>query len=139
EDVQSGTPERELQRASTEGRYEEEGWGIRKDGSRVWADVVITALTEGTGKLRGFSKVNRDITERKRAEEALERSRENLRALLEVAPDAVVTVDDQGRIVLVNGQTEKLFGYQRHELLGERVEKRIPQRVRDGHSQHRAV
>ena len=138
EDVQSGKPERELQRAITEGRYEEEGWRIRKDGSRFWADVVITALTDGTGKLRGFSKVTRDVTERKRAEEALEKSRENLRALLEVAPDAVVTVDDQGRIVLVNGQTEKLFGYQRHELLGERVEKLIPQRVRDGHSQHRA-
>ena len=138
EDVQNGKPERERQTAIAEGRYEEESWRIRKDGSRFWANVVITALTDGTGKLRGFSKVTRDITEQKRAEDALEKSRENLRSLLEVAPDAVVTVDDQGRIVLVNSQTEKLFGYQRHELLGERVEKLIPARVRDGHSKHRA-
>jgi PAS domain S-box-containing protein len=110
---------------------------MRKDGSRFLADAVITALTDETGKLRGFSKITRDVTERRRTEEALEKSRENLLALLEVSPDAMVTVDDQGRIVLVNGQTEKLFGYRRDELLGERVEKLMPQRARDAHSQHR--
>ena len=138
-DVENHKPERDLQQAVTDGHHEEEGWRIRKDGSRFLADAVITALKDETGKLRGFSKITRDVTERKRAEEALEKSRENLRDLLELAPDAVVTVDDQGRIVLVNGQTEKLFGYQRRELLGERVEKLIPQRARDAHSQHRAA
>jgi PAS domain S-box-containing protein len=137
-DVENRKPERDLQRAITDGNHEEESWRIRKDGSRFLADAVITALTDETGKLRGFSKVTRDVTERKRAEEALEKSKENLLTLLEVSPDAMVTVDDQGRIVLVNGQTEKLFGYQRDELLGERVEKLIPQRARDAHSQHRA-
>ena len=133
EDIRNGKPDRELQTAIGEGRYEEEGWRIRKDGSRFWANVVITALTDNTGKLRGFSKVTRDITEHKRAEEAIEKSRENLRALLEVAPDAVITVDDQGKIVLVNSQTEKLFGYQRAELLGQPVEKLIPERARGSH------
>src|SRR5207245_6532878 len=90
EDVQSGKPERELQRAITEGRYEEEGWRIRKDGSRFWADVVITALTDGTGKLRGFSKVTRDVTERKRAEEALAKRKENLHAILDITTDELV-------------------------------------------------
>ncbi len=137
-DVKDGKPEQALQRAITDGHHEEEGWRMRKDGSRFLADAVITALTDETGKLRGFSKITRDVTERKRTEEALEKSRENLLALLEVSPDAMVTVDDQGRIVLVNGQTEKLFGYRRDELLGERVEKLIPQRARDAHSQHRA-
>ncbi len=138
-DVEDGKPERALQRAITDGHHEEEGgWRIRKDGSRFLADVVITALTDGTGKLRGFSKITRDVTERKQAEEALEKSRENLLALLEVSPDAMVTVDDQGRIVMVNGQTEKLFGYRRDELLGERVEKLIPKQTRDTHSQLRA-
>ncbi len=137
-DVENHKPERDLQRAITDGHYEEESWRIRKDGSRFLAEAVITALTDESGKLRGFSKITRDVTERKRAEEALEKSKENLLALLEVSPDAMVTVDDRGRIVLVNGQTEKLFGYQRDELLGERVEKLIPQRARETHSQHRA-
>jgi PAS domain S-box-containing protein len=137
EDVQSGKPKLELQVAVTDGRYEEEGWRKRKDGSRFWADVVITALRDRAGTLRGFSKITRDVTERKQTEEALEKSRENLRVLLEVAPDAVVTVDDQGKIVMVNAQTEKLFGYRRNELLGEKVEKLIPEKVRQGHSHHR--
>jgi PAS domain S-box-containing protein len=138
EDIQNGKPARELQRAVAEGHYQEQGRRLRKDGSQFWADVVITALHDESGKLRGFSKVTRDITESKLADEALEKSRENLRALLEVAPDAVVTVDDQGKIVMVNAQTEKIFGYQRHELLDEPVEKLIPKRVREGHSHQRA-
>ena len=137
EDIQSGKPVRELQKAVAEGHYQERGRRLRKDGSQFWADVVITALRDKSGELRGFSKVTRDITESKRAEEALEKSRENLHVLLEVAPDAVVTVDDQGKIVMVNAQTEKLFGYQRNELLGEKVEKLIPEKVREGHSHHR--
>jgi PAS domain S-box-containing protein len=78
EDVQDGKPERELQRALAEGRYEEEGWRLRKDGSRFWADVVITALTDGTGKLRGFSKITRDITERKKARQRIEQQNREL-------------------------------------------------------------
>ncbi len=138
EDVQHGKPARGLEIAVAEGHYQEQGWRIRKGGSRFWADVVITALRDEADELRGFSEITRDITERKRTEEALEQSRETFCTLLEVAPDAVVTVDDQGTIVLVNSQTEELFGYQRHELLGEKVEKLIPKRHRDRHSQHRA-
>jgi PAS domain S-box-containing protein len=78
EDVQDGKPERELQRALAEGRYEEEGWRLRKDGSRFWADVVITALTDGTGKLRGFSKITRDITERKKTRQRIEQQNREL-------------------------------------------------------------
>ena len=78
EDVRNGKPEGELQRAIAEGRYEEEGWRIRKGGSRFWADVVITALTDGTGKLRGFSKITRDVSERKKAQLQIEQQNREL-------------------------------------------------------------
>jgi PAS domain S-box-containing protein len=76
EDVASGRPRALLAKAAAEGRCEDEGWRIRKDGSRFWANVVITALRDEQGNLRGFASVARDMTERRRAEEALRRSEE---------------------------------------------------------------
>ncbi len=73
EDIASGKPDRELQIAAAEGRFEEEGWRVRKDGSRFWANVVVTALRDESGQLRGFAKVTRDMSDRKKAEEALKR------------------------------------------------------------------
>jgi PAS domain S-box-containing protein len=70
EDIESEKPERELESAAKDGRYEEEGWRLRKDGSRFWASVVITALRDDSGNLRGFAKVSRDITKRIEAEAA---------------------------------------------------------------------
>jgi PAS domain S-box-containing protein len=78
EDVQKGKPEYELQVAIVEGRYEEEGWRIRKDGSRFWANVIITALTDGAGKPRGFSKITRDVTERKKVQQLIEQQNREL-------------------------------------------------------------
>ena len=71
EDIQTGKADKELEAAAKEGRFEDEGWRVRKDGSRFWANVVITALYSQDGNLRGFAKVTRDMTERKAAEEAL--------------------------------------------------------------------
>lgn len=71
EDIEWGKPERALRRAAEQGRFEDEGWRIRKDGSRFWANVVITALRDHTGNLQGFSKIVRDFTDRKQAEESL--------------------------------------------------------------------
>lgn len=71
EDVQAGQPERGLKTASVEGRFEAEGWRVRKDGSRFWANVIISALRDQRGKLRGFVKITRDVTEKKKAEEDL--------------------------------------------------------------------
>jgi PAS domain S-box-containing protein len=73
-----GKPAMELKGAAEQGRFEEEGWRVRKDGSRFWASVVVTPLRDGTGQLRGYAKVTRDITERKRIEEQLERQRSEL-------------------------------------------------------------
>jgi PAS domain S-box-containing protein len=71
EDVRAGKTEKELSIAAKEGRFEDDGWRVRKDGSRFWANVVITALYNDDGNLKGFAKVTRDMTERKQAEEAL--------------------------------------------------------------------
>ena len=66
-----GKPERELRVAAAEGRFEDEGWCLRKDGSRFWANVVITAVRDAEGRLRGFAKVTRDLTERRKQDESL--------------------------------------------------------------------
>ena len=76
EDVEQGKPAFELKIAGERGRFEDEGWRVRKDGSQFWANVVITALRDGTGRLRGFGKVTRDITERKRTEELMLQAKE---------------------------------------------------------------
>ena len=65
EDIANGKPERELELATANGRFEEEGWRLRKDGSRFWATVIITAVPDSEGRLLGFGKVTRDLTERK--------------------------------------------------------------------------
>jgi PAS domain S-box-containing protein len=132
EDVERGKPLYELQVAADQGRFEDEGWRIRKDGSRFWANVVITALHDDKGQLRGFGKVTRDITERKRAEA-------KFRDLLEAAPDAMVVVNGEGKIVLVNAQVEKLFGYARQELLDQTIEILVPERFQTTHSGHRSA
>src|SRR5438045_2944083 len=73
EEVRNRKPDWELEVARREGRYEEEGWRVRKDGTRFWANVIITALRNDAGELRGFSKLTRDLTERKHAEDAVAR------------------------------------------------------------------
>jgi PAS domain S-box-containing protein len=127
EDVEAGKPDRELQEAEENGRTEDESWRVRKDGSRFWANVVITALRDETGKLRGFGKVTRDFTNRKRAEE------ERFQMAVESAPNGMVIINADGHIVLVNSQTEKLFGYPRAELLGKNIELLMPDRFREQH------
>jgi PAS domain S-box-containing protein len=131
EDVQSGKPERELQRAIAEGRYEEESWRIRKDGSRIWANVVITPVHDGNGKLRGFSKVTRDITDRKRAEELLQQSEERHRRLFENNPHPTWVYDRETlRFLAVNTAATRKYGYSNDEFLAMTIKEiRPPQDV----------
>ena len=72
EAIQRGLPQRELETAAKEGRFEDEGWRVRKDGSQFWANAIITALRDPAGALRGYAKVTRDLTERKQAEERIQ-------------------------------------------------------------------
>lgn len=83
EDIQHGKPKRNLQIAATAGSFEEEGWRVRKDGSRFWANVILTALKDEEGNLKGFSKVTRDMTKRKQAEEALKKANDALEISVE--------------------------------------------------------
>ena len=118
EEVKKGKPEHELQTALTAGRYEEEGWRIRKDGSRFWADVIITALTDATGKLRGFSKVTRDITERKHTEGLLHESEERHRKLFDNNPHPTWVYDRETLgFLAVNAAAVRKYGYSSDEFL----------------------
>jgi PAS domain S-box-containing protein len=108
---------------------------IHKDGHRIDIEYAVKTLPVG-GRDRLFA-IIRDITERKKTTEALQASEEKFKGLLESAPDAIVIVDGEGQIRIVNSQTEKLFGYARDELLGKSIEMLMPDRFRGRHVAHR--
>jgi PAS domain S-box-containing protein len=104
---------------------------LRKDGTRFPVFLTISPVRDSAGRIRGTSTIARDISERKRADEIF-------RLTVEAAPNAMVVADHQGKIVLVNSQTEALFGYTRDELLGRPVDILVPPEYRDQHPAHRA-
>lgn len=137
EEIQRGKPDKLLQKAAAEGRSEDEGWRVRKDGSRFWAKAVVTAIRDAHGAIQGFSKVTFDLTDRRNTEDALRRSEAHLRTLFEFSPDAIMVSDGDGKITDVNGQLERFFGYPRTELVGQSVEILVPERFRNVHPNHR--
>jgi hypothetical protein len=121
--VAAGKPAWELEVARRDGRVEDEGWRLRKDGTRFWANVVITALRDANGSLYGFAKVTRDLTARQEAQEALSRSEERFRVLVEAVDDyAIYMLDPSGRITTWNRGAEKLSGYQAGEVIGRSID-----------------
>jgi len=115
----SGFPQRELEAATREGRFEDEGWRLRKDGSRFWANVIITPLRDGAGGLLGFTKVTRDLTARREETEALRRSEERFRLLVQNVRDyAILLLDPEGRVTSWNEGAERIKGYSSDEIIG---------------------
>jgi PAS domain S-box-containing protein len=117
EAIERRSPERELKMAQESGRLEDEGWRVRKDGSRFWANVVITSLHDEAGALRGFSKITRDLTERRHQEETLRQSEERFRVLVDGLKDyAIFMLDTDGRITSWNSGARRITGYQAEEI-----------------------
>lgn len=123
---QRGYPAEELARAVTLGRWEDEGWRIRRDGSRFWANVVITPLRDREGMLVGFAKVTRDLTERRSNEERLRQSEERLRLLMDAVEDAVFMLDPDGHITSWNAGAKRLKGFEPAEIIGHHVSRFYP-------------
>jgi len=121
EDRDQRLPDTALRIGAAEGRYEGGGWRIRKDGSLYWATTVLTALRDPEGRLRGFSILSHDVTERKRVEDELLDVNHTLQALIEASPVAVVAVDRSGTVDSWNPAAERLFGWKAAEVLGRPI------------------
>ena len=131
--VDAGKPEADLARATANGRYEDEDWRVRKDGSEFLASVSIIALRNHGGSLRGFSKIVSDITDRRAAEEALRTRESHLLSILSTVPDAMVVIDDQGVILSFSAAAERLFGFAAAEVVGSNVSRLMPSPDRERH------
>jgi PAS domain S-box-containing protein len=117
-------PAYELKQASLTGRFEDEGWRVRKDGTTFWSNVVITAIRNEAGILTGFAKITRDLTAQREYVEALRQSEERFRLLVDCVKDyAIFMLDPQGFVISWNAGAARIKGYTRDEIVGQHFSK----------------
>jgi PAS domain S-box-containing protein len=120
EDRQAGAPERVLETARREGKFVGEGWRVRKDGSRFWASVVVDRINGEGGKLIGFAKITRDMTEQRQTQQALLEAERRFRILVQGVTDyAIFMLDPEGKVANWNAGAERIKGYSPDEIVGE--------------------
>jgi PAS domain S-box-containing protein len=120
EAIARGWPEYELKQAFATGRFEDEGWRVRRDGSLFWANVVITAARDARGEIVGYAKFTRDLTSKRAEEEKLRFSEERFRLMVENVSDyAIFMLDPEGNIASWNAGAQRIKGYQPAEILGK--------------------
>jgi len=120
EDRALGRPEHALRTAHREGRFESEGWRVRKDGSRFWALAGLDAGRDKDGRVIGFAKVTRDVTERRAAQQALAESERRFRLLVQGVTDyAIFMLDPEGRVAEWNSGARRIKGYEAQEIMGQ--------------------
>jgi len=119
DDLAAEKPKHELEVAAREGRIEDEGWRVRKDGVRFWANTIITPLRNDDGSIRGFAKITRDVTTRRQAEEELRQSTEIFQLLVSSVRDyAIFMLDPDGNIATWNSGAQRIKGYKPEEIIG---------------------
>ncbi|MCL9800306.1 PAS domain-containing sensor histidine kinase [Pseudomonas sp. AKS31] len=120
DDRAAGLPQRALDTAIREGRFEGEGWRVRKDGTNFWSHVVIDPIIDPSGKLLGYAKITRDLTDRKMAEETLKQSEQQFRLLVQGVTDyAIYMLSPEGRVSNWNQGAQRIKGYLPEEIIGQ--------------------
>ena len=120
EDREAGMPQKVLDTARSEGKFAGEGWRVRKDGTRFWASVVVDRINDEQGKLVGFAKITRDMTEQREAQQALLEAERSFRILVQGVTDyAIYMLDTDGRVTNWNAGAERIKGYSPEEIIGE--------------------
>ena len=132
EDCQKGTPARAMHEARTLGKFEDEGWRVRKDGTRFWASVLLEPIRADDGTIVGFAKVSHDVSLRREADRRLADTLRELDAVLNTMADGLITIDDQFIIRSFTPSAERIFGYRAAEVVGRSVNLLMPEPAEEG-------
>jgi len=134
--VEVEKPQHDLDKARAEGGLEEEDWCVRKNGSEFLAHIMLTPLYDERGALRGFAKVIRDVTEQRAAERHLQASASQFRSILAAVPDAMVVINEAGKILSFSAAAEKMFGMREADVVGANVSCLMPSPDRERHDDY---